>query len=98
MGMPFPFKKYPATISLLMFLGLLLFYRVALYEYPDMQQRRNPVDFVWDVCGFSYHFVLLGWDIGQGSSTRDYHARAALRYKPGDAYISRFVSVGKAKQ
>ena len=96
MGMPL--KRYPATVTLLILLGLLLLYRMALYDYPDQQHRRNPLDLVWDVCGFSYHFVMLGLDIGQGASATDYHARAALRYKPGDTYISRFVPGGGVKK
>ena len=89
-----PLRRFPATVTLLVLLGVLLFYRVTFYDYPDHRDQRNPLDLVWDVCGFSYHFVMLGVDIGQGDSTNDYHARAALRYKPGDGYISRFVRGG----
>jgi hypothetical protein len=96
--MRLPVKKYPATAALLIFLSVLVLYRVTLYRYPDQLHPRNSLDLVVDVCGFSYHFVMLGWDIGQGASAPDYHARKALQYKPGDTYISRFVPDRGAKQ
>jgi hypothetical protein len=96
--MVLPMRKYPAAVSLLILLGTLLLYRVTFYAYPDQRPQRNPLDFAWDVCGYSYHFMMLAVDIGQGDPTLDYHARQALRYKPGDTYISRFIPAGGAKQ
>jgi hypothetical protein len=93
-----PVKKYPATIALVIFLSVFMLYRVTFYSYPDQRHLRNPLDLVLDVFGFSYHFVMLGLDIGQGASAPNYHAREALRYKPGDTYILRFVPDGGAKQ
>jgi hypothetical protein len=90
-------RAYPATVSLIILLGILLLHRIAFYAYPDQRPRRNPLDFAWDVCGYSYHFLMLGLDIGQGLPGGDDHARKALRYKPGDAYIKRFISAGGGK-
>src|SRR5438445_6610376 len=87
-------RRYKGTVALAVFLATLIFYRAVLYRFPAERNSRNPLDYAIDVAGFSYHFVLLAFDSSHSGLTSDYHARQALRYKPGDPYMGQFVPAG----
>jgi len=84
-------RQYKITSVLLGLICLALSYWVLLYNYPSPGIKRNPVDLVIDSLGYSCHLLLFSFDNRQGTVVSDHHVRWALRYKPGDPYLSPYL-------